>query len=77
MYFPKNMNFQYLFFDTYIGYFLQALPISFLVGIIYYFIKFKNDETTSVSNKTFSIIFVYNWINLFNYWIRFNEYILV
>lgn len=58
MYFPKDMNFQYLFFDTYIGYFLQALPISFLVGIIYYFIKFRNDKTTSVSNKIFSIIFV-------------------
>lgn len=25
MYFPEDMNFQYFFFDTYIGYFLQAL----------------------------------------------------
>lgn len=32
MYFPEDMNFQYFFFDTYIGYFLQALPIALVAG---------------------------------------------
>ena len=58
MYFPKDMTFQYFFFDTYIGYFLQALPISLIAGIIYWFIKFKNDKKTPVSQKVFSCIFV-------------------
>ncbi len=58
MYFPENMTFQYFFFDTYMGYFIQALPISLFVGIIYWFIRFKNDKTTNVSQKIFSCIFV-------------------
>ena len=58
MYFPENMTFQYFFFDTYIGYFIQALPISLFVGIIYWLIRFKNDKTTNVSQKIFSCIFV-------------------
>ena len=58
MHFPKNMTFQYFFFDTYIGYFLQALPIALLVGIIYYFIKFKNDKKTKTSKKILSCMFV-------------------
>lgn len=52
------MTFQYLFFDTYIGYFLQALPISLIVSGIYYFIKLKNDKTMSISKKIFACIFV-------------------
>ena len=51
MYFPKDMTFQYLFFNTYIGYFLQALPISLIVSVIYYFIKLKKDKTMSISKK--------------------------
>lgn len=35
MYFPDDMTFQYFFFDTYPGYFLQALPIALCAGIIY------------------------------------------
>lgn len=58
MYFPKDMTFKYFFFDTYIGYFLQALPIALLVGIIYYFIKFKNDKEVSTNKKVFSSIFI-------------------
>lgn len=53
-----NMTFQYFFFDTYIGYFLQALPITLLVGIIYYFMKFKNDKKTKTSKKILSCMFV-------------------
>ena len=39
MYFPSDMTFQYFFFDTYPGYFLQVLPIALIVGIIYGVIK--------------------------------------
>lgn len=35
MYFPSDMNFQYFFFDTYLGYFLQALPVALIAGGIY------------------------------------------
>ena len=35
MYFPSDINFQYFFFDTYPGYFLQMLPIALLAGVIY------------------------------------------
>lgn len=34
MYFPSDMNFQYFFFDTYPGFFLQALPAALLAGMI-------------------------------------------
>ena len=58
MYFPEDMTFQYFFFDTYIGYFLQALPIAILLSIIYVFIKFRNDTETPTSKKIFFYIFV-------------------
>lgn len=58
MYFPKDMTFQYFFFDTYIGYFLQALPIALLGSIIYTSIKFRNDKTTPTSKKIFFCIFI-------------------
>lgn len=35
MYFPEDMTFQYFFFDTCPGYFLQALPVALLAGMIY------------------------------------------
>lgn len=52
------MTFQYFFFDTYIGYFLQALPITLIVSVIYCFTKFKADKETAISKKIFSCIFV-------------------
>lgn len=58
MYFPENMNFQYFFFDTYIGYFLQTLPIALIVGAIYGIIRFRKDNETPVSRKVFSCVFV-------------------
>ncbi len=58
MYFPEDMNFQYFFFDTYIGYFLQALPIALLVSAVYGIIKFKKDKETPVIKKLFSCVFV-------------------
>lgn len=58
MYFPEDMNFQYFFFDTYIGYFLQALPIALLVSAVYGFIRFKKDKDTPLGRKIFSCAFV-------------------
>ncbi len=58
MYFPEDMNFQYFFFDTYIGYFLQALPIALVVGAIYGIIRFRKDKETPISRKLFSCAFV-------------------
>lgn len=58
MYFPKDMNFQYFFFDTYIGYFFQVLPIAIVVGLIYWLIKYRNDKITKNSKKIFSTLFV-------------------
>ena len=57
MYFPKDMNFQYFFFDTYIGYFLQALPIALVVSAIYGIIRFRADKETPISRKLFSCAF--------------------
>ena len=37
MYFPENMTAAYFFFDTYPGYFLQALPIALLIGGLWAF----------------------------------------
>ena len=58
MYFPKDMNFQYFFFDTYIGYFLQALPIALIVGAIYGFVRYRTDKETPIRRKLFSCTFV-------------------
>ena len=35
MYFPSDMNFQYLFFSTYIGNFLQMIPIAIVTYALY------------------------------------------
>lgn len=58
MYLPDDMNFQYFFFDTYIGYFLQALPITLIISAIYGIIKFRKDKKTPISKKIFSCILV-------------------
>ncbi|MBQ2856978.1 MAG: VanZ family protein [Bacteroidaceae bacterium] len=52
------MPFQYFFFDTYIGYFLQALPIALVVGAIYGVVRFRADKDTPISRKLFSCAFV-------------------
>ena len=58
MYFPDNMNFQYFFFDTYIGYFLEALPFALIAGAIYGLIKFRQNRETPIGRKIFSCAFV-------------------
>lgn len=52
------MNFQYFFFSTYVGYFLQVLPIALAVGAVYGFVRFRNDKEIPVRRKLFSSIFV-------------------
>ena len=52
------MTFQYFFFDTYLGYFLQALPIALMSGFVYWLIKYKNDKETQLSKKVFTTLFV-------------------
>ncbi len=58
MFFPDDITFQYFFFDTYIGYFLQALPIALIVSAIYGFIRFRNDKKNPISKKLFACAFV-------------------
>lgn len=58
MYFPSDMTFQYFFFDTYFGYFLQALPFALIAGVIYGLIRFRKDRETPASRKIFACLFV-------------------
>ena len=58
MLFTNDMTFQYFFFDTYIGYFCQALPIALLVSAIYGFVRFKKDKAAPVGKKLLSCVFV-------------------
>ncbi len=57
MYFPKNMTFQYFFFDTYPGYFLQSLPIAVLAGILFRFIWLWKKEMPK-AQKFWKSVFV-------------------
>lgn len=60
MYFPSDMNFQYFFFSTYPGYFLQVLPIALLAGVIDWLVKEKNDQKRSLGHKiAFSLFACY------------------
>ena len=51
------MTFQYFFFDTYPGYFLQVLPIALIVSSVYGIIRFKN-KNESKTNILGSCMFV-------------------
>ena len=58
MHFPSDMNFQYFFFDTYPGYFLQALPIAIIVAAIWYVIRLRKDKNVTLVSKFWSCTFV-------------------
>ena len=58
MYFPSDMTFQYFFFDTYPGYFLQVFPIALIAGVIYGVIKYRNERSTPFWRKALSALFV-------------------
>lgn len=58
MYFPDDMNFQYFFFSTYPGFFLQALPIALISGAIYVFCQIRRGRWRSTSKIILSALFV-------------------
>ena len=59
------MNFQYFFFDTYPGFFLQVLPIALIVSILYGVLRFRKDKNTSPIRKILSCLFVCYIVGLF------------
>lgn len=63
MYFPENMTAAYFFFDTYPGYFLQALPIALLAGGLWAFRLRKT--ALSLPERLRSVLFVCYLTGLF------------
>lgn len=58
MYFPSDMNFQYFFFNTYPGYFLQALPIALVAGLIYVVCRMKRGRQAPLGETLAASLFV-------------------
>ena len=59
MFILNNMTFQYFFFNTYPGYFLQVLPIALIAGGIYAFFHFRRGGASlPASQKLGSVLFV-------------------
>ncbi len=58
MYFPEDMTFQYFFFDTYIGYFLQVIPVALIAGIIYFIYKLQHKNGLSTGKIAVKSLFV-------------------
>lgn len=59
------MTFQYFFFNTFLGYFLEALPFAIASGIIYYLIKYRKDHTTPPIKKIIDVAFICYIVGLF------------
>lgn len=58
------MRFQYFFFDTYSGYFIEVIPLAVIIAAIYGVIRFREDRTTPASRKVFSCLFVCYMVGL-------------
>ena len=58
MYFPEDMTFQYFFFDTYPGYFLQALPIALIAGVVFFLVKTRQTGGRFLGRTLLSTLFV-------------------
>lgn len=58
------MTFQYFFFDTDFGYFLQALPIALLCGVIYVAWKRKREPQIGWGKLFLSCLFVCYFVGL-------------
>lgn len=58
MYFPDNMNFQYFFFDTYPGFFLQALPVALIAGVVFVVWRRRRMPKISVGRTILSSLFI-------------------
>lgn len=52
------MNFQYFFFATYPGCFLQVLPFALLTGIVYLIIQHHKRSAMPLSRRVFGALFV-------------------
>ena len=58
------MTFQYFFFDTYPGYFVEALPLAVIIAAVYGVIRFRKGKTTPTSRKVISSLFVCYMVGL-------------
>lgn len=58
MYFPNDMNFQYFFFNTYPGFFLQALPIALIAGVIFVVWRRRRMPEIPIKKLVLSSLFV-------------------
>ena len=57
MFFPDNMNFQYLFFSTYIGYFLQMLPIALVAFVLSFIRRTRKEPERSPVSRALAALF--------------------
>lgn len=58
MYFPDDMNFQYFFFSTYPGFFLQALPVALIAGAVFAARRARRAPKVPVGKLVLSSLFV-------------------
>lgn len=58
MYFPEDMNFQYFFFNTYIGYFLQLIPVALIAGLVCFFIRRKRKRREGTWRTLLASLFI-------------------
>lgn len=84
MYFPKNMTFQYFFFDTYPGFFLQSLPIAMLAGVLFWFLWLRKKDMLKAQKFWKSVFVCYlcgllcmllfiDFIGVLWYWILYHS----
>jgi len=58
MYFPDDMTFQSFFFTTYPGYFLQALPIALITGLIFILYRTRHSGDRSITKALVPALFI-------------------
>ena len=58
MHFPSDMTFQYFFFDTYPGYFLQLLPLALLAGAAYAAVRLRREGRGETRRVLLASLFV-------------------
>lgn len=57
MYFPDQMNFQYLFFSTYLGNFMQMIPIALVTFLCYLLYKRRRAPGCSLGTAALAALF--------------------
>ena len=58
MYFPDDMNFQYFFFSTYPGFFLQALPVALVAGAVFAVRRARSAPGSSAGKLALPSLFI-------------------